>query len=77
MSRATIPLAIMEKIVKEVDPKIRVSDSAKTAMSDFISDISKQIARKSISYAEHAGRVTVKDVDVKKVKEEISRVLLM
>ena len=77
MARADIPLAIMEKIVKDVDPKIRVSDAAKSAMSDFIEEISKQIARKSISYAEHAGRVTLKDVDVKKVREEMSRVLFI
>ncbi|MCX6709816.1 MAG: NFYB/HAP3 family transcription factor subunit [Candidatus Woesearchaeota archaeon] len=77
MARADIPLAIMEKIVKDVNPKIRVSDAAKSAMSDFIEEVSKQIARKSISYAEHAGRVTLKDVDVKKVREEMSRVLFI
>jgi len=77
MSKSPVPLAVVEKMIKEVDPNIRVSDSAKEAMSDFLNDIAKNIARKEIVYAEHAGRVTVKDVDVKQVREEMSRLLLI
>ncbi|MCX6711292.1 MAG: NFYB/HAP3 family transcription factor subunit [Candidatus Woesearchaeota archaeon] len=77
MSKSPVPLAVVEKMIKEVDPNIRVSDSAKEAMSDFLNDIAKNIARKAIVYAEHAGRVTVKDVDVKQVREEMSRLLLI
>ena len=77
MSKSPVPLAVVEKMIKEVDPNIRVSDSAKEALSDFLNDIAKNIARKSIVYAEHAGRVTVKDVDVKQVREEMSRLLLI
>jgi histone H3/H4 len=77
MSKSPVPLAVVEKMIKEVDPNIRVSESAKEALSDFLNDIAKNIARKSIVYAEHAGRVTVKDVDVKQVREEMSRLLLI
>ncbi|MEM0231039.1 MAG: NFYB/HAP3 family transcription factor subunit [Candidatus Woesearchaeota archaeon] len=77
MSKSPIPLAVVEKIIKEVDPNIRVSDSAKQAMSDFLNDIAKSIARKAIIYSQHAGRVTVKDVDLKQVREELSRLLMI
>jgi len=77
MSKSPIPLAVIEKMIKEVDPNIRVSDSAKEAMADFLDEIAKRIARKAIIYSQHAGRVTVKDVDVKQVREELSRILML
>lgn len=59
-----IPLAAMEKIIKAVNPAIRVSDRSKAAMKKELEDLAAKIAAKSINNAKHAGRKTVTDEDI-------------
>ena len=64
MSKKLLPLAAMEKILKLAGAD-RVSDKAKVALKSVIEDIAEKIAINSVRLASHAGRKTVKEVDVK------------
>lgn len=65
MVQRTIPLAAMEKIIKKINPEIRVSDKAKAALKAVIEERAEQIAERAWRFAEHAKRRTVKEEDVK------------
>ncbi|MDP6139350.1 MAG: NFYB/HAP3 family transcription factor subunit [Candidatus Woesearchaeota archaeon] len=64
MSSRLLPLAAMEKILKQ-NGADRVSDKAKVALKNTMEDLADQIATKAVNLAKHAGRVTVKASDVK------------
>ena len=57
--------ATFEKILKEADKNIRVSDSSAEAMIEIIGTISGKIARDAAELAKHAGRKTVMGDDIK------------
>ena len=64
MSTRLLPLAAMEKILKQSGAN-RVSDKAKVALKNTMEDIADEIATKAVNLAKHAGRVTVKASDIK------------
>jgi len=64
MSSRLLPLAAMEKILKQCGAD-RVSDKAKIALKNVVEDLADEIAVKAIKLANHAGRKTVKARDVK------------
>ena len=64
MSTRLLPLAAMEKILKQCGAD-RVSDKAKVALKNVVEDLADEIAVKAIKLAIHAGRKTVKARDVK------------
>ena len=64
MSKRLIPLAAMEKILKNCGAE-RVSDKAKAALKDVIEDIAEEIASNAVKLSLHAGRKTVKAGDIK------------
>ena len=64
MSSRLLPLAAMEKILKQSGAD-RVSDKAKVALKNTMEDLADEIAVKAVNLAKHAGRVTVKASDVK------------
>ena len=64
MSSRLLPLAAMEKILKQSGAD-RVSDKAKVALKNTMEDLADEIATKAVNLAKHAGRVTVKASDVK------------
>lgn len=64
MSSRLLPLAAMEKILKQCGAD-RVSDKAKIALKSTMEDLANEIAVKAVNLAKHAGRVTVKASDVK------------
>ena len=64
MAKRLIPLAAMEKILKNAGAD-RVSDKAKTALKTAIEDIADEIAANAVKLAMHAGRKTVKGGDIK------------
>jgi DNA-binding protein len=64
MSSRLLPLAAMEKILKQCGAD-RVSDKAKTALKNAVEDLADGIAVKAIKLANHAGRKTVKAIDIK------------
>lgn len=62
---AKIPLAPFEKLLKESKKDIRVSDSATRKFVEQISELAREIAADAAEFAEHAGRRTILDSDVK------------
>ena len=64
MSKRLIPLAAMEKIMKDVGAE-RVSDNAKMALKSAVEDYAEAIAASAVKLAGHAGRKTVKAGDIK------------
>ena len=70
MSERLLPLAAMEKILKQCGAE-RVSDKAKIALKDVIEEKAEKIAEKAVRLANHAGRKTIKASDIKlAVKEQ-------
>ena len=69
MSDKFLPLAAMEKLLKQGNAE-RVSDKAKVAVKNVIEEIAHEIAIKSIKFAVHAGRKTVKAEDIKLAVKE-------
>lgn len=64
MSKRLIPLAAMEKLLKNAGAE-RVSEKAKSALKTVVEDISEEIASNAVRLASHAGRKTVKAGDIK------------
>lgn len=69
MSDKFLPLAAMEKLLKQGGAE-RVSDKAKVALKNVLEEIANEIAAKSIKFAIHAGRKTVKAEDIKLAVKE-------
>ena len=69
MTEKLIPLAAMEKILKQGGAD-RVSEKAKAALKNAIEDIANGIAAKAIKLAAHAGRKTIKSEDIKLAVKE-------
>ena len=63
MSKRLIPLAAMEKIMKNCGAD-RVSDKAKVALKNVVEDKAESIASQAVKLAMHAGRKTVKRGDI-------------
>ena len=64
MSKRLIPIAAMEKILKNSGAE-RVSDKAKEALKDIIEEKAEEIAQSAVRLALHAGRKTIKAGDIK------------
>ena len=64
MSDKLITLAAMEKILKQGGAE-RVSDKSKMALKEALEEIAGKIAEKSVKFALHAGRKTIKSEDIK------------
>ena len=63
--RTTIfPLAIMEKVLKNINNKFRVADSAKIEFERILREYANKLGERAIMNARHAGRVTVKKEDI-------------
>jgi histone H3/H4 len=64
MAKRLLPLAAMEKILKQCGAE-RVSDKAKAALKNVVEDVAEEIALNAVKLANHAGRKTVKTEDIK------------
>jgi DNA-binding protein len=64
MSKRLLPLAAMEKILKQAGAE-RVSDKAKSALKEVVEERTEKLAINAVRLASHAGRKTVKDGDIK------------
>ena len=64
-----IPLAAMQKLLKKACAP-RVSEDAKSAMKEVLEDYGERLGQKAIRIANHAGRKTVKEVDIKLAMRE-------
>lgn len=59
-----IPVATVDRIMRKAGAK-RVSEEAAKAMAELIEEKALEIAAEAIKLAEHAGRKTVRDVDIR------------
>jgi len=59
-----LPLATVDRLMRRAGAK-RVSESAARAMAEVVEEQALVIAAEAAKLAEHAGRKTVQDVDVK------------
>ena len=64
MTKKLLPLAAMEKILKQAGAE-RVSDKAKEELKTFLEEVGEEIASSAVRLANHAGRKTVKSGDIK------------
>lgn len=63
-----IPLLPFEKILKEADSDIRVSEAATKEFVEVIDEIARKIAKDAAQFAKHAKRKTVMQEDIKLAK---------
>jgi histone H3/H4 len=59
-----LPIATIERLIKKAGAK-RVSESAARALGEILEEKATEITREAIKLAEHAGRRTVRDVDIR------------
>lgn len=59
-----ISLSSMEKIIRDAGAE-RISPSACMALRDILEDIAREISKKAIKIAQHAGRKTVRGEDIR------------
>jgi len=59
-----LPIATIERLIKKAGAK-RVSESAAIALGEILEEKAMEITREAIKLAEHAGRRTVRDVDIR------------
>lgn len=71
MAERLIPLAAMEKIIKQAGAE-RVSEDAKVALKEIIEQKAEEVSQRATKFALHAGRKTVKSQDVKLAIREFS-----
>lgn len=64
MATRSIPLAAMERIIEQAGAE-RISEDAKEELKKICSELARRYGERSIRFAEHAGRKTVKDEDIK------------
>lgn len=64
MASRGIPLAAMERIIEQAGAD-RVAEDAKEELKKICVELAQRISERSVKFAEHAGRKTVKEEDVK------------
>ena len=62
--KTILPSAAMEKLLKNAGAE-RVSEDAKAKLIEVLEEIAEEIGEKAVRLARHAGRKTVKSVDVR------------
>ena len=61
---SSLQLAPMDRLLRKAGAR-RVSEKAKEALRDVIEEFSDELCKKAVMLAKHAGRTTVKAVDIK------------
>jgi len=60
----SLSLAGMGKLLRKAGA-LRISDKSKEALRDVLEEIGDDLSKKSIKFAEHSGRKTIKAEDIK------------
>ena len=61
---AILPIASVTKIIRSVGAE-RVGDDASKALAGVLEEYGQKISAEAVKLARHAGRKTVKDVDIR------------
>ena len=70
-TKRCIPLAAMERLIKNAAGEVRVSEEAKAELRDFLEEIGEEVAISAYDFAKHAKRKTVKSTDIKLASKKI------
>ena len=70
INMSELPIAPIGRIIKNAGAK-RVSEDAKEALGKVLEELAKIFLDKHLLLAKHAGRVTVKAVDIELAVKEI------
>lgn len=65
-----LPLAAMERLLRDFTG-LRISEPAKLALKQEMERFAESIAEKAARFAQHAGRKTIKEEDIRLVMKEI------
>ena len=64
VKKHALPLAAMERLMKAAGAD-RVSEDSKEELRDLLEDYAFEVSQKSLKFAIHAGRKTIKAEDIK------------
>ena len=64
MAKTLLSLNAMDKLIRQAGA-LRVSDPAKQALAEALEEKGLEIARQAKQFAEHAGRKTLTEKDIK------------
>ena len=67
--KGEIPLAAVERILRNARPDIRVSEPAKEALAAILEKVGDMLAEEAVKECEHAKRVTIKAEDINRANE--------
>ena len=65
---ANIPAAAADRLLRNAGAE-RVSTRAATLFAEILEDMADEIAKSAVTFAEHAGRNTVKAKDIRLAKD--------
>ncbi|MDP3918922.1 MAG: NFYB/HAP3 family transcription factor subunit [Nanoarchaeota archaeon] len=66
--KTILPIAAMEKLLKKAGAD-RVSDDAKYKLIEVLEELAEDIGQRANRLAKHAGRKTIKAVDIKEASK--------
>ncbi len=61
---AELPIAPIDRLIRKAGAE-RVSEEAAKVLAEYLEEYAIELSKKSVEYARHAGRKTVKAEDIK------------